>query len=247
VAGPNGSGKSSLINHLQEMGVDLGEYINADDIAKQIFGGSIVPDEISLRAQQTADQLREACLAQGKDFTFETVMSHESKVSFMQRARALGYAVQVYFIATGDPALNAERVAARVKAGGHAVPVDRIIARYHRTLGLLPAAIIAATRVTVFDNSAPAIEGQSLALRPVAEINAKTLGGKEVLLAKLVPPVPLWCLSHLRFAAFGYELKTGLSEILPGRYSVCWSKTNHISADADISAIKYLKDLLRET
>jgi predicted ABC-type ATPase len=33
IAGPNGSGKTTLIRRLQDQGVDLGQYINADDIA----------------------------------------------------------------------------------------------------------------------------------------------------------------------------------------------------------------------
>jgi predicted ABC-type ATPase len=33
VAGPNGSGKTTLTRHLAARGIDLGIYINADDIA----------------------------------------------------------------------------------------------------------------------------------------------------------------------------------------------------------------------
>ena len=41
-------------------------------------------------------------------------------------------------------AINIARVAQRVAQGGHDVPRDRIVARYHRTMALLPDAIVAA-------------------------------------------------------------------------------------------------------
>jgi hypothetical protein len=40
-----------------------------------------------------------------------------------------------------------------VSEGGHDVPKDRIIARYHRTLALMPEAISLADRALLFDNS----------------------------------------------------------------------------------------------
>ncbi len=92
-------------------------------------------------------------LAARASFTLETVMSHESKVELLREARRLGYRTYLYFIATNDPAINVSRVANRVKGGGHDVPVDRIVSRYHRSLGLLLSAISCADRVYLFDNS----------------------------------------------------------------------------------------------
>jgi hypothetical protein len=39
VAGPNGSGKTTLTSRLRAMGLDFGEYINADDIALGLPSG----------------------------------------------------------------------------------------------------------------------------------------------------------------------------------------------------------------
>ena len=131
VAGPNGSGKSTLIQFLMKSGLDFGHYINADDIARE---RGLTGDGGAREAQAVAAAEREECLRQRVDFSFETVMSHESKVDFMQRASAAGYTAALYFVATGDPLLNVERVRNRVTLGGHDVPEDRIVARYHRTL-----------------------------------------------------------------------------------------------------------------
>jgi predicted ABC-type ATPase len=87
------------------------------------------------------------------DFTFETVMSHPSKVEFFERAAVIGYVTILFFICTQSVALNIQRVAQRVDAGGHDVPEDKIVSRYHRSLALLPRALQAASRAYVYDNS----------------------------------------------------------------------------------------------
>ena len=97
IAGPNGSGKSTLIAYLQNHGLELGTYINADDIA---WAHGLQGEKGSRDAQTLADAAREDCLRKREDFTFETVMSHDSKISFMARAREEGFKVYLYFVCT---------------------------------------------------------------------------------------------------------------------------------------------------
>ncbi len=104
-------------------------------------------------ASVVVDFLRKKLLKQGTSFTFETVMSHCGKVELLEAAQGLGYRTYLYYIATEDPAINISRVRNRVKQGGHAVPEDRIVTRYHRSLDLLMAAIRHTNRAYVFDNS----------------------------------------------------------------------------------------------
>jgi predicted ABC-type ATPase len=80
-------------------------------------------------------------------------MSHPSKIDEMREARAAGYRITFVGVALQDPELNVKRVALRVSEGGHDVPRDRIIARYFRTLALMPRAIAIADRTLIFDNS----------------------------------------------------------------------------------------------
>ena len=107
----------------------------------------------SYLASVAADFLRQKLLASKISFTFETVMSHPSKVELLAQAQRAGYRTYLYFIATDDPEINISRVRNRVKLGGHAVPEDRIAPRYHRSLDLLMDAIRHANRAYVFDNS----------------------------------------------------------------------------------------------
>lgn len=131
------------------MGLDFGEYINADEIALTFVDE---PNKDWL-GQKEADRRRAAALAERRSFSFETVMSHPSKIDEMRAAKSDGYNVTFVGVALEDPQLNVERVALRVSEGGHDVPTDKIVARYRRTLALMPHAIELADRSLVFDNS----------------------------------------------------------------------------------------------
>lgn len=97
--------------------------------------------------------MRQELLEEGKTFTFETVMSHRSKIEFMREARSRGYRVYLYFVATDDPAINIDRVRSRVLQGGHPVPDDKVIDRYHKSIALMTEACEIAHRAFIFDNS----------------------------------------------------------------------------------------------
>lgn len=85
--------------------------------------------------------------------TFETVMSHPSKLDFIRKAKENGYRIYLYFVALDNPELGIARVKARVLQGGHDVPDQKIIDRYERTMNLLLEAIKLSDRSFIFDNS----------------------------------------------------------------------------------------------
>lgn len=196
-AGPNGSGKSTLTDYLIEAGIDFGEYINADQIAASL---DVAEPSRSKQAQAIADFQRERCLTSRLSFSFETVMSHPSKVEFMVRADDTGYDVTLYFVCTSDPEINIRRVENRVRTGGHDVPHERIVARYWRTLELLPHAALVARRSVLFDNSAlvgylanSLLPNPKSGLRPVAEV-IRDRRNYEIMLES---DVPAWVFEHL--------------------------------------------------
>ena len=86
-------------------------------------------------------------------FTFETVMSHISKVEFLQAAKQQGYRTYLYYVSTVDPEINIARVQYRVSQGGHGVPEQKIRERYVRSMQLLMQAVDASDRTYFFDNS----------------------------------------------------------------------------------------------
>jgi predicted ABC-type ATPase len=196
-AGPNGSGKSTLTNYLIAAGIDFGEYINPDEIAATL---EMPEPQRSRQAQTIADFQRDRCLTKGLSFSFETVMSHPSKVELMVRADDAGYDVTLYFVCTSNPEINVRRVENRVSKGGHDVPKDRIVARYRRALELLPSAALVARRTVLFDNSAlvgylanAMLPDPKAGLRPVAEV---IRDGKDYEVT-LEADVPFWAFEYL--------------------------------------------------
>jgi predicted ABC-type ATPase len=107
----------------------------------------------SYAAANAIEFLRYTLLALGKSITFETVMSHESKLDFMQEAKSLNYKVYFYFVCLNSPELNISRVKERVLKGGHDVNERKIRDRYYRTLENATKATKISFRSFFFDNS----------------------------------------------------------------------------------------------
>jgi predicted ABC-type ATPase len=157
-AGPNGSGKSTLTRRMIH-DCDLGTYINADDIASETFEAARRADPAAKRidfeepAFHEAARRRFAGLTALQDFAFETVFSHDSKVDLIREAKKRGFKVVLYFVTTENSRLNIERVKKRVGEGGHDVPLEKIMARYRRSMANLIPATIEADEISLFDNS----------------------------------------------------------------------------------------------
>lgn len=107
----------------------------------------------SYYASVIASFIRNKLLEEKKDFTFETVMSHEEKIEFLKKAQDSGFKTYLYFIATDDPEINISRVNNRVAQGGHSVSKEKIRNRYFKSLNLLKEALKFSDRAFIFDNS----------------------------------------------------------------------------------------------
>ncbi|HWD29093.1 MAG TPA: zeta toxin family protein [Rhizomicrobium sp.] len=191
IAGPNGSGKTTLTRQLEDDGLNFGEYINPDVIAETLDG--TYPERVA-KAQEIAEVRRQDCIVRRADFSFETVMSHPSKVGLLSQAKEAGYAIVLFFVATESPELNVARVRQRVTFGGHDVPADRIVARYHRTMSLLPAAIALCDRVVLFDNTYRPPRDEDIVLKPLVEMTVTDgKGGAHFALrVRATAPLPRW-------------------------------------------------------
>lgn len=134
IAGPNGSGKTSItFDILQHDWAKDCEYINPDNIARDIFG-DWNSNEAVLKAAQLSTQMREDFITQGKSLVFETVLSAPDKIDFIKKAKNKGYFIRLFFVGTESPRINASRIAQRVIEGGHDVPITKIISRYGKSI-----------------------------------------------------------------------------------------------------------------
>lgn len=162
IAGPNGSGKTTFTLQVLRHDWSAGcTFINPDEIAKAEFGDWNSPTAV-MQAAQRAQEMRESCLCEGKSMLLETVFSVPEKLEFVQRAKEAGFFVRFFFIGTDGPQINAARVARRVLAGGHDVPITKIISRYDRSMALAAMAMTFVDRAYVYDNSVDDHDPQKL-------------------------------------------------------------------------------------
>lgn len=230
-AGPNGSGKSTITESIKSE-VDIGIYLNADDIEKSLrengffsFNSLINwgieeasfkdycrshglnekvsdPDwlekihlqdnklflEVGLNINSyisalLVDFLRVEFINRQIDFSFETVMSHRSKLDLLKTAKENDYKIVLYFVTTEDPIINVSRVQNRVDKGGHPVTREKIIERYKRCMNLLYDAIKISDEAYLFDNSG---DGEN------AAFFAKVLNGKNFIFSDECEEYPNW-------------------------------------------------------
>lgn len=151
IAGPNGAGKTTLYQRVIRPARPGLPFVNADLIARDRFPGNELAN--AYEAAATAARARRALIDARLDFCTETVFSHPSKVDLVTTASAAGFDVVLHVVMISLP-LSSRRVAARVAAGGHDVPADKLASRYHRLWPLVAAAAPHCHR-TVFWNNAP--------------------------------------------------------------------------------------------
>ena len=151
--------QDDLINFLQkpnsisllEKTADIGHRIDIEIVENIIVDKS--GDAHSYEAALATSFLRENLLKNSISFSFESVLSHFSKIDEIIEAKALGYKIYLYFICLDSPKINISRVRNRVLKGGHNVDSDKIISRYHNTLQNLLPVLKLSDRAYLFDNS----------------------------------------------------------------------------------------------
>lgn len=128
IAGPNGAGKSTTAPRLLQEALAVREFVNADPIA--IGLSAFRPESVAVAAGRVM-LARMKALAQGRqDFAFETTLASRSFAPWLAGLRASGYRVHLAFLALPGADLAVERVASRVRQGGHDVPEPIVRRRY---------------------------------------------------------------------------------------------------------------------
>ena len=110
-------------------------------------------DSHSYEASLVASFIRENLRKSEQNFSFETVMSHVSKLEEIKAAKESGYRIYFYFVCLDDLGINISRVENRVEKGWHNVAPDKIVSRYSKTTENLLSALKLADRAYLFDNS----------------------------------------------------------------------------------------------
>lgn len=150
IVGPNGAGKTTVYERVIAPDRPGLPFVNADRIARDRFPGHEV--EQAYAAGEIAATAREALIAARLDFCSETVFSHASKVNLVMTAAASGYDVVLHVVMI-PLRLSGPRVAARVAAGGHDVPADKLESRYTRLWPHVAAVVPHCHRAVFYENA----------------------------------------------------------------------------------------------
>ncbi|HEY4641138.1 MAG TPA: AAA family ATPase [Thermoanaerobaculia bacterium] len=153
LAGVNGAGKSSVGGYRIRRRGD--EYFNPDEAAATLVNEQGIPlGEANALAWTQGKELLETAIRERLDFAFETTLGGNTIPALLRQAADEGIEVLIWFVGLESVEKHMQRVRARVEAGGHDIPEDKIRERWNGSrrniINLLPYL----TELRVFDNSA---------------------------------------------------------------------------------------------
>jgi predicted ABC-type ATPase len=153
IAGANGAGKSSIGGaNLREHGA---EYYNPDEVARLAMAASpsLGQTKANAFAWHEGKHRLEAAIADGSAFTFETTLGGKTITQLLIDASSGGATLRIWFVGLESIDLHLRRVAARVKKGGHDIPISEIQKRWVGSHANLIRLIPYVTDLRVYDNS----------------------------------------------------------------------------------------------
>lgn len=170
IGGPNGAGKTTLAETMLPEYVGVGEFVNADYIARGL--SPFRPESMAFQAGREMLKRIHDLAGRGATFGFETTLASRSFGPLLTDLKSQGYSVTLVYVWLRSAALARRRVVLRMESGGHGVPWELILRRYRRgLLNLRSLYLPLADEWYVWDNSdaAPRLvaEGSRLGLRAV--------------------------------------------------------------------------------
>lgn len=152
LAGPNGAGKTTFYNAaLRDAFIpDALPFLNVDNTAKEL--GSYSVENLS-KAETIIRNKMSGLIKQKQDFLIESNLAKESEYDWLQKMKAAGYDVILYFLCTDNLEIHYKRVQRRVKEGGHNVPEEIIKHRYNMVLTRLRSQLSLFKEAYLFDTT----------------------------------------------------------------------------------------------
>ena len=128
IAGPNGAGKTTFARRFLPQFSKCDEFVNADLLAQGL--SPFAPERAAFRAARLMLKRIDELHRLGAHFGFETTLAGRGHIALLQRLRTSGYAIHLYFLWLPNVEMAVERVAYRVKQGGHNIEKSVIRRRY---------------------------------------------------------------------------------------------------------------------
>lgn len=128
ICGCNGAGKTTASYTMLPEVLHCNEFVNADEIAKGL--SPFNPEKVAIDAGKLMLMRIQDLLGRNISFAFETTLATRSYLRLIKQAQGKGYRVSLIFFWLNTPELAIQRVAQRVREGGHNIPEEVIRRRY---------------------------------------------------------------------------------------------------------------------
>lgn len=128
VGGPNGAGKTSSAPSIIPRRLRIHEFINADEIARGL--SPFNPEGAAVAAGRLMMESIKSLVQRGQSFAFETTCAGRAHAYWLRKCKAADWQVTLLFLWLPTPQAAINRVAKRVREGGHGIPPDVVIRRW---------------------------------------------------------------------------------------------------------------------
>jgi predicted ABC-type ATPase len=167
LAGTNGAGKSSIGGaRLEAARTPL---YNPDVETQALIAANpgMTLAEANAAAWRIGKERLEAAIAERHRFNFETTLGGTTITRLLAKAHNSGLRLRVWYCGLSDAELHIARVHARVRRGGHDIPVTKIRERYDASRNNLCTLLPSLDELMIYDNSNEADPGGGKPPQPV--------------------------------------------------------------------------------
>jgi len=130
IAGPNGAGKTTFAKEFLPNEAGILHFVNADLIAAGL--SPLDPPAAQVAAARILLKELDRLAGSREDFAFETTMSGLTYLGRLRKWKTIGYRIELVFLKLPTVEMALDRVAQRVRQGGHHVPTVDVRRRFKR-------------------------------------------------------------------------------------------------------------------
>ncbi|MBC8493176.1 MAG: zeta toxin family protein [Candidatus Thioglobus sp.] len=147
IAGVNGSGKTTFaLDYIKDR-----VFINADLIATGLSPNN--PDLSQFVAGKLMLKKINECIESRENFAIETTLASKNYLKVIDKLKKDNWNIEMLYLYLPSVELSIQRVAERVKNGGHNIKLEDISRRYKRSMShLINEYFQVIDKITCFDN-----------------------------------------------------------------------------------------------
>jgi predicted ABC-type ATPase len=152
LGGPNGAGKTTTARVLLREFLELHPYLNADEIARILSPGD--PERVAFAAGRLMIERVRDLVRNGHSFAFESTCSGKPYLRLLEQCKREKWRISLFYFWLPTPEMAIDRVARRVRQGGHSIPADVIVRRYYSGVAnMRDFCLTLADEAEIYDNA----------------------------------------------------------------------------------------------